>query len=83
MSHSVFETLKEMTTATAGGGGRIVLATVHCPSSKTYHLFSRLVLLTADGRLAFQGPATGALAHLQAALQWDCPPNYNPGCVWS
>lgn len=79
MAESVFQTLKDLTNT--HNQSRIVLATVHCPSSKTYHLFSRLLLLTADGRLAYQGPADDALRHLQAALQWDCPANYNPGCV--
>lgn len=77
MSLSVFETLKDLT----DGSGRIVLATVHCPSSKTYHLFSRLLLLTVDGRLAYQGPASEALEFLQGVLRWDCPANYNPGWV--
>ena len=44
MSESVFQTLKDLSRS------RIVLATVHCPSSKTYHLFSRLLLLTAVRR---------------------------------
>lgn len=80
MSDSVFQTLKELTTSNEQEK-RIVLATVHCPSSKTYHLFSRLLLLTADGRLAYQGPASEALKHLQGALGWECPTNYNPGYV--
>lgn len=51
MAQTVFQSLKELATGAEGKGeGRIVLATVHCPSSKTYHLFSRLLLLTADGR---------------------------------
>jgi hypothetical protein len=43
MSESVFQTLKDLSLQQ----GKIVLATVHCPSSKTFHLFSRLLLLTA------------------------------------
>lgn len=73
MSESIFQTLKDLTTQ-----GRIVIATVHCPSSKTYHLFSNLILLTCDGRLAYSGPAAQALSYFQAALGIECPQHYNP-----
>ena len=75
MSESIFQTLKDLTVQ----GRRIVMASVHCPSSKTYHLFSTLILLTCDGRLAYNGPASTALAYFQGTLGLKCPAMYNPG----
>lgn len=46
--------------------GKLVVASVHCPSSEMLHLFSHLLLLTGDGRLAFHGPMTDALKHFEA-----------------
>jgi len=72
-TQQIFQTLKDLTNQ-----GRIVLATVHCPSSKTYHLFSNLILLTCDGRLAYSGPAAQALSYFQATLTMECRQHYNP-----
>lgn len=38
---------------------------VHCPSSEMVRLFSHLLLLTGDGRLAYHGPMTDALKHFE------------------
>lgn len=58
MSESIFATMKDLTYQ-----GRVVVASVHCPSSETVHSFSHLILLTCDGRLAYHGPGDKALAH--------------------
>lgn len=38
---------------------------VHSPSSEMVRLFSHLLLLTGDGRLAFHGPMADALKHFE------------------
>ena len=76
MAESIFQTLKDLTTQ----GRRIVMASVHCPSSKTCHLFTHLVLLTSGGRVAYNGPCDQdqALEYF-AGLKYAYPKNYNPG----
>lgn len=44
--------------------GKTVVCTIHQPSSETFALFDRLVLL-AEGRIAYQGPSNGALPFLE------------------
>lgn len=61
----------------AGSRGLMVLATIHSPSSQLFAYFSHLLLLTADGRLAFHGAVPDALAHF-AALGLPLPEAYNP-----
>lgn len=61
----------------AGSRGLMVLATIHSPSSQLFAYFSHLLLLTADGRLAFHGTIPDALAHV-AALGRALPEAYNP-----
>ena len=61
----------------AGSRGLMVLATIHSPSSQLFAYFSHLLLLTADGRLAFHGTVPDALAHV-AALGRPLPEAYNP-----
>jgi ABC-type multidrug transport system ATPase subunit len=44
--------------------GKTVVCTIHQPSSEVFAIFDRLVLL-AEGRVAYQGTATGALAFFE------------------
>ena len=44
--------------------GKTVVCTIHQPSSHVFALFDRLVLL-AEGRVAYQGSASGALAFFE------------------
>ncbi|TFJ88638.1 hypothetical protein NSK_000207 [Nannochloropsis salina CCMP1776] len=72
MSESIFQSLKDL-----AGGGRIVMASVHCPSSEACQLFSHLMLLTYDGRVAYHGPTLQGIGHF-SALKYFCPEHYNP-----
>ena len=44
--------------------GKTVVCTIHQPSSESFALFDRLVLL-AEGRIAYQGSANGALSFFE------------------
>ncbi len=59
------------------------MASVHCPSSKTYHLFTHLLLLTCDGRMAYSGPAQEALDYVQTTFHKEVtnPPTHPPRLV--
>lgn len=72
MSESIFQSLKDL-----ADGGRIVLASVHCPSSEACQLFSHLMLLTYDGRVAYHGPTLQGIGYF-SALKYFCPEHYNP-----
>nr|QST15008.1 ABCG2-like7 protein [Diaphanosoma celebensis] len=63
--------LKELTRQ-----GKTVVCTIHQPSSEVFAIFDRLVLL-AEGRVAYQGTATGALAFFDS-VGYQCPATYNP-----
>ncbi|KAJ6219858.1 hypothetical protein RDWZM_005670 [Blomia tropicalis] len=56
--------------------GRTIICTIHQPSSETFNLFQRLMLL-ADGRLAYLGPVKGALDYFNQ-IGLPCPSNFNP-----
>ncbi|XP_046390561.1 protein scarlet [Ischnura elegans] len=58
------------------GKTKAILCTIHQPSSEVFALFSQIVLLV-EGRVAFSGTATGALAFF-SSLGYTCPPNFNP-----
>lgn len=64
MSESIFASLKDL-----ADNGRIVMASVHCPSSEACTLFTHLLLLTCDGRLAYHGPIRRGLEYF-AALKY-------------
>ncbi|XP_021949882.1 ABC transporter G family member 21 isoform X2 [Folsomia candida] len=53
-----------------------VVVAVHQPSSKIFHLFDRLLLLS-DGQTAYFGPASCVVSHFEA-LGLNIAPNYNP-----
>jgi len=58
MADSVINHMKEL-----AENGRIVLASIHSPSSEMCLLFTHFLLLTGDGRLAFHGKAEDAALH--------------------
>jgi ATP-binding cassette subfamily G (WHITE) protein 1 len=60
MSESVVATLREL-----ASGGRMVVTSIHCPSSDLMRYFTHLVLLTYDGRLAYHGERAKAVEHFQ------------------
>jgi len=53
------------------------MASVHCPSSEACQLFSHLMLLTCDGRLAYHGPTLQGINYF-SSLKYFCPEHYNP-----
>lgn len=59
--------------------GRTVVASVHQPRSSAFALFDDLVLL-AEGRVAYSGPAAEALAYFASAEggAHSCPAHFNP-----
>ncbi|GBF92012.1 ATP-binding cassette transporter [Raphidocelis subcapitata] len=71
MSEQVMTTLQQL-----ASGGHTVVASIHQPRSSIFALFDDL-LLVAEGRVAYQGPAGEALAHF-GALGHPCPEHYNP-----
>ena len=60
----------------ASGEGRTVVTTIHQPSSEIFALFHRLLLL-ADGRTAYDGPASDAVRYF-SDLGYPCPLYSNP-----
>lgn len=55
---------------------RIVVASLHQPSSQMYHMFDGLMLM-AKGKVAYSGPASEAVDHL-ATVGLSCTLHYNP-----
>ncbi len=78
MAESIFTTLHDLATQR----GHLVMASAHCPSSTTFNLFTHLLLLTADGRLAYHGPCASdeALAFFTGpGLDFSLPTkHFNP-----
>jgi ABC-type multidrug transport system ATPase subunit len=56
--------------------GKTVISTIHQPSSAMFGLFDKLMLL-AEGRVAYFGPAADAQAYF-SSIGYAFPPNYNP-----
>jgi len=56
----------------------LVMATIHAPSSQIFSLFSHVLLLTNDGRLAFHGTISNALLYASSCLKRPLPDAYNP-----
>ncbi|KAI8621733.1 P-loop containing nucleoside triphosphate hydrolase protein [Chytriomyces sp. MP71] len=69
---SVCQTLRTL----AHKDGCTIVATIHQPSSEVFHLFDDLLLL-ADGRIMYQGPAEAAVAYFRR-LGYPCPRTSNP-----
>ena len=59
--------------------GRTVVASIHQPRSSAFSLFDDLVLL-AEGRCAYSGPAADALSYFASAEGGGhrCPSHFNP-----
>jgi ABC-type multidrug transport system ATPase subunit len=53
-----------------------IVASIHQPSSALYHAFSQVILL-ANGRQLYFGPAGATPAEFFAAQGRPCPPGYN------
>lgn len=56
--------------------GTVVLCTIHQPSSKTFSLFTDLLLL-AHGEIAYMGNRTGAASFFEF-IEAPVPKNFNP-----
>lgn len=63
MAERVFRSLRAM-----ADDGKIVIASLHCPSSLMYHSSTNAILLTSDGRLAYHGKASEAAKHFVGTL---------------
>ena len=61
----------------AADGGRTVVVTIHQPSSRLYHMFDKVLLLSADGRPIYYGRAADALSYF-AAVGFASPLSLNP-----
>lgn len=71
MAESVISALQKIASE-----GRTILATIHQPSSATFNLFDRLLLLS-EGRTAFLGTTKQAISFFNK-VDYPCPVNYNP-----
>nr|BAJ97566.1 predicted protein [Hordeum vulgare subsp. vulgare] len=61
----------------AAGGGRTVVVTIHQPSSRLYHMFDKVLLLSAEGRPIYYGLAADALSYF-ASVGFASPLSVNP-----
>ncbi|KAH9524967.1 hypothetical protein Btru_028364 [Bulinus truncatus] len=71
MAQSIITTLQKMASK-----GRVILCTIHQPSSEIFAMFDQILLL-AEGRTAFMGTQKAAMEFFQR-LEYPCPNNYNP-----
>ncbi|CAO2210025.1 unnamed protein product [Urochloa humidicola] len=62
---------------TAAEGGRTVVVTIHQPSSRLYHMFHKVLLLSADGCPIYYGRAADALGYF-ASVGFASPLSVNP-----
>lgn len=69
----IVATLRRM----AAEGGRTVVVTIHQPSSRLYHMFDKVLLLSADGRPIYYGRAADALSYF-ASVGFASPLSLNP-----
>jgi len=60
-------------------GGRLVIGTIHQPSSDTFALFTHVMLMT-QGRLVYMGPRKTLATYFEKLGDHTlfCPKNYNP-----
>lgn len=56
--------------------GRIVVSSIHQPSSQTFAAFTHILLLAPQGRTAYFGPSARLLEYL-SSLGLHCPPYHN------
>ena len=57
--------------------GRTVLMTIHQPNSDIFNQFDRLILM-AEGRMVYQGPAAQVLDYFQDNFALTCKEYVNP-----
>uniref|UniRef100_A0A0E0LRN5 ABC transporter domain-containing protein n=1 Tax=Oryza punctata TaxID=4537 RepID=A0A0E0LRN5_ORYPU len=69
----IIGTLRRM----AAGGGRTVVVTIHQPSSRLYHMFDKVLLLSSDGCPIYYGLAADALSYF-ASVGFASPLSLNP-----
>ncbi|XP_040383104.1 ABC transporter G family member 14-like [Oryza brachyantha] len=61
----------------AADGGRTVVVTIHQPSSRLYHMFDKVLLLSSDGCPIYYGRAADALSYF-ASVGFASPLSLNP-----
>ena len=71
MAATVVDVMKKMTES-----GRLIICTIHQPSSEIFALFDHLYLMV-EGRVAYAGPRDGAVGYF-ANLGYVCPETHNP-----
>ena len=71
-AYNVVSLLSELAHETS----RTIIVTIHQPPSEIFHMLDDLLLL-ADGRVVYHGPAAEAVAYF-AALGYPCPMYTNP-----
>lgn len=71
MAKNIVHTLKTM-----AARGRVILCTIHQPSSDIFAMFNQMLLL-AEGRTAFMGSQQQAMEFF-SKLEHPCPLNFNP-----
>ncbi|KAI8777535.1 protein white-like [Biomphalaria glabrata] len=71
MAQNIITTLQKMASK-----GRVILCTIHQPSSELFSMFDQILLL-AEGRTAFMGTQRAAMDFFHN-LEYPCPNNYNP-----
>ncbi|CAG7785655.1 unnamed protein product [Allacma fusca] len=71
MAKMLVDILKKM-----AGRGKLVICTIHQPSTEVFKSFDHLYFLT-EGRLAYSGDRLGALKFF-SNLGYECPATYNP-----
>nr|XP_010943389.1 ABC transporter G family member 14 isoform X1 [Elaeis guineensis] len=69
----IVTTLKRLATER----GRTVVTTIHQPSSRLYHMFDKVVVLSAEGSPIYYGRATAALDYF-ASIGFSSPLTLNP-----
>jgi len=72
MAESVVQSLRQV-----ADRGAIVISSIHSPTSVMVKIFTHILLLTCDGRLAFHGRFSEAAQHF-SRLGFAVPKTYNP-----
>ncbi|XP_050540135.1 protein scarlet-like [Daktulosphaira vitifoliae] len=68
----VVNIMKELVTSNK----KTVVSIIHQPSSELLNMFHQLILV-ADGRIAYSGPANKAISFYESIIGYRCPENYN------
>jgi len=58
--------------------GLMCITSIHQPPANTWKCFDKILLLTRNGHLAFSGPASQVLSHLESITGVACEPQQNP-----